>query len=156
MRLNVMGNTNKNQMKKEWKPLVISGLISVLTIGLMTSFKYNDVDIQLHDRYFIIDAVRGCIYLTAIIFTLRNIYLLLDFITGRYMILAVFVAIVNPLVALFIIIFIYFNVAFVGMQLDVGINAVASSVLTGLMIGIIILQIAIEVKVLRKLRQLIA
>ena len=143
-------------MKKEWKPFVICGLISVLAIGLMTSFKYNDVVIQMHDRYFIIDAVRACIYLTAIIFTLRNLYLVLDFITDRYKILEVFVAIINPLVALFIIIFISFNVAFVGMQLDAGNNAVASIVLTGLPIGIIILQIAIEVKVLRKLRQLIA
>lgn len=143
-------------MKKEWKPLVICGLISVLAIGLMTSFKYNDVEIQMHDSYFIIDAIRACIYLTAIVFTLRNLYFVVDVMSDRYRILAVFVAIINPLVALFIVIFIYFNIAFVGAQLDAGNNLGPSIVIICLLIGLITLQIAIEVKVLRKLRQLIA
>ena len=143
-------------MKKEWKPLVICGLISVLAIGLMTSFKYNDVEIQMHDSYFIIDAIRACIYLTAIVFTLRNLYFVVDVMSDRYRILAVFVAIINPLVALFIVILIYFNIAFVGAQLDAGNNLGPSIVIICLLIGLITLQIAIEVKVLRKLRQLIA
>ena len=143
-------------MKKEWKPLVICGLISVLAIGLMTSFKYNDVEIQMHDSYFIIDAIRACIYLTAIVFTLRNLYFVIDVMSDRYRILAVFVAIINPLVALFIVILIYFNIAFVGAQLDAGNNLGPSIVIICLLIGLITLQIAIEVKVLRKLRQLIA
>ena len=135
---------------------MICGLISVLAIGLMTSFKYNDVEIQMHDSYFIIDAIRACIYLTAIVFTLRNLYFVIDVMSDRYRILAVFVAIINPLVALFIVIFIYFNIAFVGAQLDAGNNLGPSIVIICLLIGLITLQIAIEVKVLRKLRQLIA
>ena len=135
---------------------MICGLISVFAIGLMTSFKYNDVEIQMHDSYFIIDAIRACIYLTAIVFTLRNLYFVVDVMSDRYRILAVFVAIINPLVALFIVIFIYFNIAFVGAQLDAGNNLGPSIVIICLLIGLITLQIAIEVKVLRKLRQLIA
>lgn len=135
---------------------MICGLISVLAIGLMTSFKYNDVEIQMHDSYFIIDAIRACIYLTAIVFTLRNLYFVVDVMSDRYRILAVFVAIINPLVALFIVILIYFNIAFVGAQLDAGNNLGPSIVIICLLIGLITLQIAIEVKVLRKLRQLIA
>jgi len=70
-------------MKKELKPLLICGLISLLAIGMMTSFKYNDVEIQMHDSYFIIGAVPACIYLTAILFTIRNLYMLTIYCIAR-------------------------------------------------------------------------
>lgn len=145
-------------MKKELKPLLICGLISLLTTGLMTSFKYNDVEIQMHDSYFIIGAVRACIYLTVILFTIRNLYVVIDMMTDRYKILAVFVAIINPLAALFVIIFIYFNIVItmVAWQSHAGNIPVASIVLIGMFVGLIVVQISIEVRVLRKLKQFIA
>ena len=143
-------------MKKEWKPLMVCGLISVLAIGLMTSFKYDDVEIQMHKSNFIIDAVRACIYLTAIIFTFRNLYIVIDMMTDRYKILAVFVAIINPLAALFVIIFIYFNVVLVAKHLDAGDRFVTSMVLMVLLVVLIVAQISIEVRILRKLRKFIA
>lgn len=145
-------------MKKEWKPLLICGLISVLTIGLMTSFKYNDVEIQMHDSYFIIDPARACIYLAAIIFTIRNLFLVIDQLTERYKILAVFVAIINPIAALFMIMLTYFYITFMmgAGQPQIGDKLVESMVLTSLMVALIVVQISIEIKVLQKLRKFMA
>ncbi len=78
--------------------------------------------------------------------------------TERYKILAVFVAIINPLAALFVIIFIYFNIVItmVAWQSHAGNIPVASIVLIGMFVGLIVVQISIEVRVLRKLKQFIA
>lgn len=90
-------------LKKELKYLISFGLISILIIGLMTNFKFEGLEVQMHDIYFIINPVKAFIFLTCILWTIKNSYLLVDLMTDKYKIIAVFVAIINPLVGLFII-----------------------------------------------------
>jgi hypothetical protein len=124
---------------KEWKWLIACGLISILIIGLMTDFKFNDRDVQIFDTYYVVNPLRIFIFLTLILWTTKNFYMLVNLMTGRYRVIALIVSIVNPLVGLFAFILFY-------MGLTAGIIAY------GIFALLIAVPIMIEIRTLRKLR----
>lgn len=141
-------------MKMEWKDLIVFGLASLLVTGLMTRFEFGDVEVQMHDIYFVIGPIKAVIFFTCIFWIIKNAYLVLEIITERYKILAIFLAIINPLVALFIIILTYLNVKMVagydGVSPDG--NFTAQIIPVFFLIGLIGVQTAIQIRVLKKLR----
>src|SRR5690349_14677115 len=96
-------------LKSEWKWLAAFALMSTLVIGLMTDFKFGDLEIQLYDTYYVFDAVRALLFLTIMFWTIKNLYMLVDLMTGRYVVMALIVSIVSPLIGLFMIILFYIN-----------------------------------------------
>lgn len=71
--------------------------------GCHDCFRFGELTIQRHDTYLMMNSVRAIIYLTVSPGTVRNLFLLTDFVTGRYKIIALLVAIINPIVALLLI-----------------------------------------------------
>ena len=144
-------------MRKEWQWLITFGLISILIIGLMTNFKFTDVEVQMHDIYLVINPIKSFIFLTFILWTIRNFYLLVDLMTDKYKIIAVFVAIINPLIGLFIIVLIYFNIKLVTTfkQMYPDNNFTAQIIPICILVGLIAVQTTIEIRTLKKLKGLI-
>lgn len=141
-------------MKNEWKWWSAFGVISILVIGGMSSFRFGELTIQRHDTFFTIHSVRAIIYLTVFLATVRNLYLLTELATGRYKIMALLVAIINPIVALFLIILVYMDVQAIMAFREIypGINLLQQLAGAVILAGVIILHIAIELSVLKKLR----
>jgi hypothetical protein len=88
-------------MKKELIWWTAFGLFSTLIIGTVTSFKFSKLDIQVHDTYYVFEPIDSIKLLTIIFGVGRYSYLLTDIITDKYKILALFISIINAIVALF-------------------------------------------------------
>lgn len=138
-------------MKKEWKYLIAFGLLSILIIGLMTNLKFNDVEVQMPLIHFVITPISAFINFTLILFTIRNLYLLVDMMTERYKIIAVFVVIINPLVGMLVIIFGYFSIK----QVYPLYNLFAQLIPICILLGLIAIQTIVEIKTFKKLKELI-
>jgi hypothetical protein len=126
-------------LKNEWKWLTAFAIISILIIGLMTDLRFNDLDIQIYDTIYVVNPLRTFVFLTLILWTTKNFYVLAALMTGRYMVIALIVSIVNPLVGLSAFILFYMNSAG-------GIVAIC------LLVLLLILQTLIEIQTLRKLK----
>jgi hypothetical protein len=123
--------------KKELKWLAGFALVSILIIGLMTEFKFKYVEIQQYDTYYVFNPITSILYLTGILWMVKNMYLTVDFLTTQYKIIALFVSIINPLLGLFIVLLMYLN--FNGQLIPANI-----------LVGIFALQIILEIRMLKK------
>ena len=130
-------------LKNEFKWLTAFAMISILIIGLATNFKFQDLEIQLYDTYYVFEPVRAFIFLTIMLWTIKNLYMLVDLMTGRYAVIALIVSIVSPLIGLFIIILFYIN--FTGKIGPVSAFALLITLLT-----------LVEIRALRKLKGLLS
>lgn len=139
--------------KTELKWLTVFALVSVCIIGVMTDFTYRNLEIQMHDTYFVVDPLKGFIFLTFTLWTIKNLYLLVDLMTDRYKIIAVLVSIINPLIALLILILTYWNIqSFLTLRETypaIGFSRVIVPVC--FLAGVIGLQALIEIRALKKL-----
>ena len=70
-------------------------LLGVLLGGAMTGFKFNELDIQLHDTYFTIPIIYVIIFIIIILWILRGVFLLIEIGTSKSKSFAIIVAIVN-------------------------------------------------------------
>jgi hypothetical protein len=132
------------------------GLLSTLIIGAVTSFKFSKLDIQLHDTYYVFESIDGIKYLTLIFGLSRYIYLLTDIMTDKYKILALIISIINVITGLFVIIATYRCVetilTFKKTSPDVDFSG--NFLLLSLLLGLLTVQTIIEVKMIRKLKEL--
>jgi len=149
--------TGTEILNKQWMWLAGFFPVSIFIIGLMTDFTFRDLEIQLHDTYFVFNSIKAIIYLTLSLWTVRNMYLLVEVMTTKYQILAIFVSFINPLLALFILILILLNIQ----EMIIFKDAYPQSDLTGqlipvlVMAGIIALLTVIQVRALRKVWELL-
>jgi hypothetical protein len=156
-------------MKKEWKWLVAFALISLGVIGFMTQFRFKDLEIQRYDTYYVINAFRAIFYMTLILWTSKNLYLLVDLMTTsknlyllvdlmttRYTVVAIVVSVINPLVGLFMCMLIYFNMAalITFKQTYPNISLIGYIIPLTIVVGIVFLQAIIEIRALKKVRAL--
>jgi hypothetical protein len=143
-------------MKKEWKWLVAFALISLGVIGFMTQFRFKDLEIQRYDTYYVINAFRAIFYMTLILWTSKNLYLLVDLMTTRYTVVAIVVSVINPLVGLFMCMLIYFNMAalITFKQTYPNISLIGHIIPVAIVVGIVFLQAIIEIRALKKVRAL--
>jgi len=139
-------------LKNEWKWVLGFGFLSFLLIGLMTNFKFKDFEFQFHDTYYVFDSLTAFQYLTASIYIVRVGYMLFDLMTDRYRIFAFVVAFVNPIVILLMTILAFFFVQniFVSSDSYVNRNLISPLIPALLIISLIVIQIIVEVKALRK------
>lgn len=127
--------------------------ISVFIIGSLTDFKFKDLQIQIHDTYFDVDPIHAIYIMTLTLWTIKNFYLLVEVMTHKYRIIAVFVSIINPLIGLFMLMLIYISVQglITSRQMYPEGQFTAEIIPICIMVGVIALQTIIEVRTLRKL-----
>jgi|GEM_PF-4597006 hypothetical protein len=140
-------------MKKELIWWTAFGLFSTLIIGTVTSFKFSKLDIQVHDTYYVFEPIDAIKLLTIIFGLVRYSYLLTDIITDRYKILALFISIINAIVGLFALMGAYLSIeaimSFKKMYPDNDFSG--HFLLTGIFLGLLTMQIIVEVKMIKKL-----
>lgn len=130
-------------------------LLSTLIIGVTTGFQFSKLDIQLYDTYYVFESFYGIILLTLVFGTGWNFYLLTDLITDRYKILALMLSIINIIAGLFVLIGAYFSIkAVMALQkINSGTDLSGYFLLPTVLIGLLIVQIIVEIKLIRKLRE---
>ncbi|HEU5145066.1 MAG TPA: hypothetical protein VFT90_00055 [Chryseosolibacter sp.] len=134
----------------------IGGLLisMVLLAAIMTDFTFRDLEFQSHDVYFAIQPYHFVVYGAATLYTIKNLFLLVELITERYRIVALLISIINPLIAVFLIFILYLGVrsflVFGDNYPEIGLagRLLPLVALSALLIG----QMIIEVRMLRKLR----
>ena len=144
------------------RPKDIKWIISLLgsmtvLVGIMTDFTFRDLAFQLHDTYFVFGSFYFIVYGTAIIYTIRNLFLLIDLLAERYKVIALLISIINPLVALFLLIVLYLGVHSVAELRSnyPGISLWSRLVPVVFLVAFLIGQVIVEVRMLRKLREVI-
>lgn len=141
-------------MRREWIWWIIFGVVGILAVGLMTDFQFDKLEIQQHDTYYVLDSLIAIFFIAVILGTIRCSLLIVDLITDRYKILAILISIVNPVIGLFIIFLIYFSVQrlifFKTTYPDINLfNEVVPLVFLA---GLIVLQVVIEIRTIRKIK----
>lgn len=144
--------------KSELKWLAGYVVGSALGVGLMTDFRFSPIQIQLYDTYYEFEASQAIQYAVAACFMIRGSYLAADLLTTRYRILALFVSIINPILALILII-----ITFSGVQSFVTLReAYPGTSLLRILVPLfaigtaVALQVLIEIRMIRKLKEILA
>jgi hypothetical protein len=145
-------------MKRELFYWVVFALLSALIIGVITGFKFGELDIQMHDTYYVFSSFNGVKSLTLFLGTGRYFYLLLDIITEKYKIITLFLSIINAIVALFTLIVAYLSIETIPMYTGTypDINFSGHLFVTIVLLGVLAAQIIVEIKMVRKLNTLLS
>jgi hypothetical protein len=140
-------------MKRELFYWVVFALLSALIIGIITGFKFGELDIQMHDTYYVFSSFNGIKSLTLFLGTGRYFYLLLDIITEKYKIITLFLSIINAIVALFTLMVAYLSIETLPMYTGTypDIHFSGHLFVTIILLGVLAAQIIVEIKMVRKL-----
>ena len=99
MLLFIMSTTRKNIY---WNLGLV--LISLMTIGLYVDFRiFDDIDVQLHDTYFVTNSLHAIFLLSGLLITFRYFYLLVDVLTTKNRIFALIASFVFGITLILII-----------------------------------------------------
>jgi heme/copper-type cytochrome/quinol oxidase subunit 1 len=145
-------------MKSELISWIALALVSTFIIGLATGFRFDTLDIQLHDTYYVFGSFDCIKMLTVILIIGRGLYRLTDILADRYLILALILVIVNAIAGLFVIIGTYLGVeAIITMRTtNPHVDLSAYILISGILVGIFTTQAIVEVRMVKKLRGLLA
>lgn len=134
------------------------GLLSTLIIGTITGFKFSSLDIQLHDTYYVLQSFDAIKLLTLIFGVGRYFYLLTGIMAERYAILALVISIINAIAALFVMIGTYLSIETIVTftRMYPGIDLSGHFLLPAIFIGLLAVQAIVEVKMIGKLRAVLA
>ena len=137
-------------MKNEWTWLAGCGLASILIVGWLTGFKFGELEIATRE---VVGSFGAIIFFTGALYTAKNLYLGVDLMLDNR-VLAILLSIINPIVAMLILIFVYFNLqgpeSFI--MLYPGADHSGRLVPILLFTGVLAFQAFIEVKALRRIR----
>jgi hypothetical protein len=128
--------------------------VALIAVGQTTAFNFGDIDIQLHDTYYVVPSWLGILVLLTILGLLRVLTKFADRLSDRSRLLALLISIVNGLLGLFLIGLIcmaIFNLIQVKQwypDLDIS-NYIG---IIAVLISLLLLLTIIEVKTIRKLR----
>lgn len=78
-----------------------------MLFSVSTSFKFDSIDIQLHDTYFVLGPLNAIIFLFLVLLIGRYFFQLILFLIDRSKPFALFVAIAIPVIIYFIVAYIY-------------------------------------------------
>lgn len=81
-------------------------IVAVIAIGQMTAFKFQDIDIQLHDTYYVVPSWAGIVIVLTVLGLLRGLTNLMDRLSNRSRLLAILISIINGLFGLVLIVLI--------------------------------------------------
>jgi heme/copper-type cytochrome/quinol oxidase subunit 1 len=128
--------------------------ISVLLGGAMTSFKFNDLDTQLHDTYFVIPSIYIIISIIIILWILRGVFLLVEVGIRKSKFFAILVAIVNMFFIFMLVAATYLSIEKLRLVKrnypDLSISSYVA--LISVMVGFACFLILIEFKTIKKIR----
>jgi heme/copper-type cytochrome/quinol oxidase subunit 1 len=91
-------------MKREliwWAGFIV---LSFIVIGQMTTFKFREIDIQLHDTYYVVPSWLGIVIVLTILSVLRGLTKLADNLSDRSRQLAILIIIINGFLGLALIV----------------------------------------------------
>ena len=142
--------------KSEWIWLGTCVAVSSLLVGFVTGFKFSAVELQIYDGHFTFSVFSATVNGALVLYTLRSGYLLMEILTTRYPILAIIAAIVNPLVALLLIVFLgaWWPAIFLLSSQSSGPAMMGSLLPFGLTWAFVAFQIYVEVRIVRKMSRL--
>ena len=128
--------------------------MAFIAIGQMTTFKFRDIDIQLHDTYYVVPSWLGIVIVLTILGPLRGLTKLADRLSDRSRLLAILIIIINGLLGLVLIVLICIAILNL-IQVkewypDLDISSYIG-IIAGL-ISLLLLLTIIEIKTVRKLR----
>lgn len=144
-------------MKKELAWWLGFGLFGMMMIGLFTRFQFHPLVFEELDTYYVLEAQWGILLLTILLVIGRYVYLIVDLLTNRYKILAVFVSIVNPAVGLFVAMFLYFSVSSI-LKFERMFRGYKDADFSGhylllcVLTACLVIQTIVEIKMIRKLK----
>lgn len=141
------------KLKHELKWLIPFGMLSILIVGILTDFQYR----KFEDDYFISRPFEAVLYLTLLFLSIKNLYLFIDIVTKKYDVLAVFISIINPLIGLFVIIFMYMKIqslmVFNGSYAD---HDLAAQIMLVIFLSVVfVLQVLLEISMMRRMWMLL-
>lgn len=87
-------------IRKDYVWIMIFALISVLVSGVLSNFRFDVIDIQLHDTYFVLHSIQLIVWLTVILWMSKCILSLVDAASERYMVVALVMLFILPLLTL--------------------------------------------------------
>jgi membrane protease YdiL (CAAX protease family) len=129
-------------------------VVAFIAIGQMTTFKFGDINIQLHDTYYVVPSWLGLVIVLTILGLSRGLTKLADISSDRSRPLAILISIISGLLGLILIVLIC--VAILNLiqvkewypDLDISnyIGIIAA------LISLLLLLTIIEIKTVRKLR----
>lgn len=142
---------------KTRKQLTAFLLIIVLINIALTSIDLGDFELQLHDTYIVFDGSTAVFVTTLIVLAIVVLYLLVEFAVRQYRIIALIVAIVNPIAAVFMLMLI--NASIQTLRI---VNApYPENTSTGqiiflcVFVGLFCLQVIVETKALKQVAELL-
>jgi heme/copper-type cytochrome/quinol oxidase subunit 1 len=129
-------------------------IVAFIAVGQMTAFNFGDIDIQLHDTYYVVPSWLGMLVPLTILGLLRGLTKLADRLSGRSRLLAISISIVNGLFGLFLIVLIIMAISnlievkewYPDLDISNSIGVIA------VLITFLLLLTIIEVKTIRKLK----
>lgn len=97
-------------MKREliWWTLFFG--LAVVIVGQMTRFQFKNIDIQLHDTYYVIPPFIALLFILTIFGVLRGLVKITDRLCDRSKLVAISVTIINGLLGFVMIILIYVSI----------------------------------------------
>jgi len=139
-------------MKQEAIWWVAAFAISILITGIVTGFRFDLLDIQLHDAYYVFDSYSLIKGLTAIFIFCRYFHLLIELLVNRSVLFAFLVSLVNPIGGLLVLLFFY---QLVSVLKIVEVNPIQNGGTLLLVLSLVLIlgyQIILEAKALKKLK----
>jgi signal transduction histidine kinase len=98
-------------MKKELTLGIASLLVAFFLVGQMTDFRFDDIEIQLHDTYYVIAPIYAFAFVMALALLARGSVKFLNWLSDKSKSMAIFIAVVVGIIALALIILIYFSIS---------------------------------------------
>jgi hypothetical protein len=138
------------KMKNELLWWITFGLISTLTLVLLTGFQFYSLDFQVYNTYYVVESTQAIQWLIFVMGMGRYVYQLISIMVERYRMIALLIAIVNPIGALFVSVIIFLGLKPI-LAFNREPNFAGHYFLLLILGGILIMQIIIEVKMIRKL-----
>jgi hypothetical protein len=128
--------------------------VALTAIGQMTTFTFRNIDIQLHDTYYVVPSWLAIVILLTFLGLLRSLTNLADRLSDQSRLLAILISIVNGLLGLFLIVLIFIAILnlidikewYPDLDISNYIGVIA------VLISILLLLTITEVKTIRKLR----
>lgn len=133
------------------------GLLGLLSFIGASRSGLPDFEVQLHDTYIRFDAGTTVFLITLTILAVACLFLIVEVAADRYRIVALLVAIVNPLAGIFVMVAIYTLVktrdVFSGLYPTMGFPWI--TIILVILTALLCLQVLIEVRALRKFFRLL-
>ncbi|MES1226018.1 MAG: hypothetical protein ABUT20_61640 [Bacteroidota bacterium] len=141
-------------MKRELRWWTAFFVVGIILIGQMTEFEFRNIDIQLHDTYYIIPSWIALLVVLTILGVLRGLTQIINRLSDRNRSMAILVSIVNGIVGLVLIILVCAAILnliqirewYPGLDIF---NYIAIIVVMILLLSVLVV---IEIKTIKKLR----